>query len=394
MFNPETCKRCGACVIACPSIEMAALEAKEAMVDLIEKRDTAEAVSLDIIKNCAGCGLCNEICPTNSNPADLRKEILLKNIRRRGSGCLSMMHEDVPENIMTVGLKHNTAEKEKDLEKYTHPEKSKTVFFVGCSTSYIYTDMAKTCLLNDFPIIGGMKYCCGAYIHKIFGEEEAKIRGQQLLDEYKKIGVEKLITFCPECDDMLKKVYPELLDEFNIEIQNIASYLLEKHESGKLDFKFPVNKKITFHDSCAWRALNDDVFEAPRKLLQSIGAEVVEMKHNRNKSICCGAPLRTRNPAAANMTAEKRIKEAVDTGAEAIAVACNGCFALAEKAAEKKLDTFNIIELVQMAIGEEPPHQIAETMGTMVNNFITTVSANPELMQKKYKIEGGVLKEC
>ena len=389
MFNPETCKRCGACVTACPFTDISVAQAKEEIVRLVDTRDSSVIMSA-----CAGCGYCNEICPTHSNPADLRKEIRLARVAAAGAGCMSMMTDDVPENIMKVALKHNTEVKQENLKKLTHPSKSNTVFYVGCSSSYIYSDLLDTSLLDDHPMMGGMKYCCGGYIHSLFGEKEATLRGEKLLAQFNEIGIKQLITFCPECDNMVKKVYPDLVKGFDINVKSITEYILEKHENGEIEFTHPLNKKITFHDSCAWRAIDDKIYDAPRRLLECMGAEVVEMKHNRKRSLCCGAPLQAGNPKSAAMATKKRVAEAVDTGADAIAVSCNGCFALAGEAAKQNLEVYNITELIQMAIGETPPHRVKEEMKQMVNNFIATVSASPELLQKKYKIENGKLKEC
>jgi len=307
---------------------------------------------------------------------------------------MSLIREDVPENIMIVGLKHNRAEKEQALQVYMNPPKSDTAFYIGCALSYIYTDLTKTKILDELPVLGGMKYCCGGYLQNKFGDEEAKIWGEQLYQALRDLGLKKLITFCPECMHMLKEVYPELVPGFDLEIQSIAEYLLEKNQQGEIAFPHRLNKRITIHDSCAFRSMQSDIYEAPRKLIELLGAQVVEMKHNRKKSWCCGAPLSVVNPIAAGRIAEKRVAEAVAAGAEAIAVSCSGCFALNKKATESHLDVFNIIELVQIAIGENPPHRIQEEMNQITNNFIQTVSDNPDLLNMRYKIEKGVLKKC
>ncbi|MBN1653061.1 MAG: (Fe-S)-binding protein [Deltaproteobacteria bacterium] len=367
---------------------MTASQAKEEIVQFVRSR-RSDAV----MKNCAGCGYCNTICPTQSGPADLRREIRLTRIAQTGASCLSLMREDVPENIMTVGLKHNREEKETALKIYMNPPQSEAAFYLGCAISYIYTDLTKTKLLDELPVLGGMKYCCGGYIRNMFGDEEAKIWGQRLFQAFRDLGLKKLIAFCPECMQMLKKVYPELVPGFDLEVQSIAEYLLEKKRMGKIAFSHPLNKRITLQDSCAFRSMPGDVYETPRKLLELLGARVVEMKHNRRKSWCCGVPLAVVNPAAADRIAEKRVAEAVAAGAEAIAVSCSGCFALTKKASQSHLEVFNLFELVQIAIGENPPHRIKEEMSQMANNFIQAISADPDLLKKRYRIEKGELKE-
>ncbi|MCP4757241.1 MAG: hypothetical protein GY866_40780 [Proteobacteria bacterium] len=71
-----------------------------------------------------------------------------------------------------------------------------------------------------------------------------------------------------------------------------------------IEFTHKIDRKITFHDSCAWRKLDEEVYDGPRQLLEIMGADLVEMEHNRNKSLCCGAPLAARNPQLADEFAE------------------------------------------------------------------------------------------
>src|SRR5208283_6205277 len=119
--------------------------------------------------------------------------------------------EEVPFNLMSIGLEFEKEEKLEALNAFSKPDSNKTVFYLGCSLSYIYSDLAKTKLLKSLPIIGGTKYCCGGYVNTLFGEEEAKFKGRQLLKELKQIGVERMVTFCPGCDHMIGDVYPKII---------------------------------------------------------------------------------------------------------------------------------------------------------------------------------------
>ncbi|MCP4750748.1 MAG: hypothetical protein GY866_07640, partial [Proteobacteria bacterium] len=174
-----------------------------------------------------------------------------------------------------------------------------------------------------------------------------------------------------------------------IEGQNFVNYLLEKHKQGDIEFTHKIDRKITFHDSCAWRKLDEEVYDGPRQLLEIMGADLVEMEHNRNKSLCCGAPLAARNPQLADEFAEKRVVEAKESGADTIAISCTGCFALSRKTAEHNLEIFNMTELAQMAVGEEPLHRIAEISKGLRTNLITKISQNPNLLTDKYVIKNG-----
>ncbi len=384
MFNSQTCKRCGACLIQCPFLEMGRDQAKEEITRLIETR-----MSDSLLTQCAGCSYCDAICPTRSNPSELRKEILQRQNRRAGVGGLRIMSEQVPFNVMTAGLETDKAQKLDRLERLANPGRHEEVLFLGCSLSYIHTDLARARFLDDLPVVGGMQYCCGAYVYHLFGEEEAKISGVKLLDKLKAAGVKRVVTFCPECDYMLSKVYPAILQGFDIQAVTITDFLLERHASGALPFTRAVEKKVTFHDACGWRKLDDEIYEGPRRLLGKMGAQVFEMKHHRSKSMCCGTPLAGKNSRLAAAVAEKRVLEAKASGAEAIVVNCTGCFSLMGKAAQHGLELYHIIELIQLAAGETPPHRIKEVQNRLVRSIVTQIDVDPDILNRRYVIRDG-----
>ncbi len=386
MFYKDLCKRCGACLIACPALQMTKDQARREILRLVD-----QGVNDFMLDVCAGCGYCDSICPTKSNPSDLRKEILHAQNARTGVSGLRIMSDTIPFCIMTAGLQTDKAKKLARLSELTSSPAAEEVFYLGCSLSYIYTDLAESSLFHRMPSIGGMKYCCGAYVYHSFGLREAEIHGRALLDKLRRLGVKKMVAFCPECQYMLGCVYPSIIDGFDISIRSIHDYLLEEYEKGRLVFDHPIPPKVTFHDACAWRKLDAEVYETPRKLLRAMGAEYVEMKHNRRKSICCGTPLIGKNSPLAARIAGKRAQEALDTGAQVLVVGCTGCFSLSTPAAMQGMETYAITELVQMAIGEKPFHRIDEIKAQLITNVMSRMSSDPALYSQKYVVKDGVV---
>ena len=385
MFNEKTCNRCGICLEQCPFMHLPIEKAKEEISLMIETRKSRK-----IIKNCAGCLYCNVICPTQSNPSELINEIRLRHIHERGVSSLPIITEEMPNNLMSISFEVDSVEKSKNIEKYTNPPKNKEMFYLGCGIPYIFPDLAKSKLLEDLPLIGGMKYCCDLYAYSLFGESEAKIKGLELYDKLQALEIEKLISFCPGCEDMLKAVYPSIVEGFNIECQNIIDYLIEKYHKGKLNFKNRINQRITFQDPCPWRNFDKKIYKGPRELLEIMGAEVVEMKHNKEKSLCCGVPVAASNRALGRKIAKLRIKEARDVGADSIAFICTGClFGLARHASSKNIESYYITELAQMAIGEKPYHKIIDTSNQVASCLFKKVGENPNLMKERYIIKNG-----
>ncbi|MBY8986001.1 MAG: (Fe-S)-binding protein [Candidatus Lokiarchaeota archaeon] len=384
VFNEQTCQRCGTCLEQCPFLKLPIESAKEEISKLIETR-----YSRTVLKGCAGCSYCNLICPTGSRPYNLIREIRSQYSREKGVGCMALISEEIPHNLMSIALETDTEEKKRNLNQYENPPKSDTMFYLGCAISYCFPDLAKTKLFGNLPLVGGMKYCCGSYVLS-FGEDEARIKGLELLDKFKEVGVEKLITFCPGCDSMIKDVYPSIIDDFNIEGQTIIDYLIERYHEGEFIIKNKINQRITFQDPCPWRNLDKKIYDGPREFLEIIGAEVVEMKHNKETSLCCGTALSMSNRSLATNIAKEKIAEAEHVNADIMAHICTGCLsALSHHAIERNIKSYYITELAQMAIGEKPLFNILENAKSLQKQIIKTVSKNPNVIKERYIIRNG-----
>ncbi len=384
-FNEQTCQRCGTCLEQCPFLQLPIESAKEEISKMIETRSSQR-----IIKNCASCSYCNIVCPTESRPYELIREIRFRNYRENGVRCISLITEEIPHNLMLIGLEIDTEAKKHDLSQYENPPKSDKMFYVGCAIPYCFPDLAKTKLLGNLPLLGGMKYCCGGYVHSCFGREEARIKGLELFEKFKDLGVEKLITFCPGCDAMIKGVYPSIIDGFDVKGQTIIDYLVEKYHEGEFIIKNKIPLRITFQDPCPWRNLDRKIYDGPREFLEIIGAEVVEMKHNKETSLCCGAPLSISNRSLATNIAKKRISEAELVNTEVIAHICTGCLTTLSKfATERNIKSYYITELAQMATGESSSLNILNNAKTLQKQVIKTISKNPNVLAEHYIIKDG-----
>jgi len=359
--------------------------AKEEISKMIETRSSRE-----VLKNCAGCSYCNIVCPTGSNPHELIREIRLRYYGERGVRCTGLITEEIPHNLMAIGLEIDTEDKKRDLNRYENPPKSDKIFYVGCGIPYCFPELTKTKLFENLPIIGGMKYCCGGYVRSSFGEDEARIKGLELFKKFKELEVKKLITFCPGCDTMIKGVYPSIVDGFNIEAQTIIDYFVEKYHEGELTIKNKIPQRITFQDPCPWRNLDKKIYEGPREFLEIIGAEVVEMKHNKETSLCCGSPLSMSNRSLAANIAKERIAEAELVNAEVIAHICTGCYsALSHYATQRNIKSYYITELAQLAIGERTSLNILENTKKIQKQAIQTITKNPNIITERYTIKDG-----
>ena len=143
--------------------------------------------------------------------------------------------------------------------------------------------------------------------------------------------VKKIITACPHCFNTLKNEYADLGG--NYEVIHHSTFLQQLIDEGKIRIKEGgafKGKKITFHDSCYLGRANG-IYEAPRKVLEALDADLAEMKRCRTKGLCCGAGgaqvFKESEPGNKEINVD-RTEEALGTGAKVIAAACPFCMTM------------------------------------------------------------------
>ncbi len=210
------------------------------------------------------------------------------------------------------------------------------LFWVGCSGSF--DDRAKKItkalvkILNEckvqFAVLGTEENCTGDPAKRAGNEFTFQMQAMmniQVLDGYE---VKKIVTACPHCFNTLKNEYPELGG--NYEVIHHTQLIQELINQGKLTLKDGgtfKGKKITFHDPCYLGRAND-VYEAPRELIQKLDGELVEMKRCKTNGLCCGAGGAQMFKEAEKGNKEinvERTEEALELDPDVIATGCPFC---------------------------------------------------------------------
>ena len=203
------------------------------------------------------------------------------------------------------------------------------LYWVGCAASF--DERAKKSaestakLLQkagvDFAILGPREACTGDPARRMGNEYVFQAYAEQNVSTLNEQGVTKIVASCPHCFNTLANEYGDFGG--NYEVVHHTELLAELVGSGRLQPKADA-KPITYHDSC-YLARHNDVLIQPRKLVEAVG-QPIEMKRSGRKTFCCGA-------GGAHMWMEEtgtqinleRANEAVETGAETLAVACPFC---------------------------------------------------------------------
>jgi len=210
------------------------------------------------------------------------------------------------------------------------------LFWVGCSGSYDQraqkiTRAFATILTKvgvSFAILGKEELCTGDPARRAGNEFLFQMMAYQNIQVLNNYGVKKIVATCPHCFNILSNEYPELGGRY--EVIHHTVFLQQLIDEGKIRLKEGApykGKRITFHDSCYLGRAND-IYEAPRKVLEALEAELVEMKRCRSKGLCCGAggaQMFKEEEKGQTRVNFERSGEALGTGAGVVAVACPFC---------------------------------------------------------------------
>ena len=210
------------------------------------------------------------------------------------------------------------------------------LFWVGCAGSFderaqkitkAFASILDKVKIN-YAILGKEEACTGDPARRAGNEflfQMMAYQNIQVLNGYK---IKKIVTTCPHCFNTLKNEYPELGGLY--EVIHHTTLLQQLIDEGKIKMKESgtfKGKKIAYHDSCYLGRANN-IYEAPRKVLEALDAELVEMKRCKSNGLCCGAGgaqmFKEDEPGQKRINIE-RADEALETGSSFIASACPFC---------------------------------------------------------------------
>lgn len=243
-------------------------------------------------------------------------------------------------------------------------KKPEVLFWVGCAGSF--DDRAKKItkafvkILHkagvEFAVLGAEESCTGDPAKRAGNEFLFMMQAMQNIEVLKAYEVTQIVTTCPHCFNTLKNEYPELGGKF--EVNHHTTFINNLFKEGRLsvqggDFK---GKRITFHDPCYLGRANE-IYEAPRALIQKLDAELVEMRRCKSNGLCCGAggAQMFKEPEKGNKDINiERTEEALETKPDLIAAACPFCNTMMTdgvKASEREgsLEVKDLAELIAEA---------------------------------------------
>jgi Fe-S oxidoreductase len=351
MVDSFSCTECGRCQDVCPAYATGKLLSPKLLIMGIRDQLFAEGPNLlaggelqpivgngvpeEMVWDCVTCGACVHECPVSiehvDHIVDLRRnlvmmessfpqeaESMLRDVERVGNPWGKPQGDRAQ---WAAGLGVRVVE-----EGEPAPE---ILYWVGCAAAY--DERARTAaestvtLLQkagvDFAILGAREACTGDPARRMGNEYVFQSYAEQNVATLNDAGVTKIVASCPHCLNSLGNEYGDFGGDY--EVMHHTQLLAELVRDGKLKPNGS-DAEITYHDSC-YLARHNDVREEPRELVAAVG-KPVEMARNRQRTFCCGAGgAHMWMEERGTQINEERVREAVETGAETLAVACPFC---------------------------------------------------------------------
>ncbi len=338
-----SCTECGRCQDACPAYATGKILSPKLLIMGVRDQVLAQStepilgngVPEQMIWDCVTCGACVEACPVSiehiDHIVDLRRsrvmvdssfpaeaEPMLRDVERAGNPWGKPQTERA---TWAEELGVRVLEPDDPAPEY--------LYWVGCAAAF--DERAKKSaestakLLKaagvDFAILGPRESCTGDPARRMGNEYVFQAYAEQNVATLNEQHVRKIVASCPHCFNTLANEYGDFGG--NYEVLHHTELLAELVDVGKLQPK-EGGTSITYHDSC-YLARHNDVRMEPRKLLNVIG-QPVEMKRSGKQTFCCGAGgAHMWMEETGKPINEERAREATETGAETLAVACPFC---------------------------------------------------------------------
>ena len=292
----QQCVKCGICEAVCPS-ELSALRALD--LDRL-KRSTGE------ITNCTTCNMCVASCPMGVP--------VTKAIERMRGSVLTAGYMETLDTISSYG-----SSVVPDIAQDVTPRPCKVAYFAGCLTNYrtrkIADDVMYTLDYMGIEFTRIPEVCCGSPLNRIGRFDLARKLLEKNLRQFRRLGVETIITSCPGCTSTLL----EYQDEFEV------SHYLDIYDSNKIygSLKRGYSRATLQYPCHLYRNVSPYTMKVAEKILKLMG-DYVPLKE---PGCCCGAGggVRRNDIGLARALKARKIDDILSISPDVVAVVCPQC---------------------------------------------------------------------
>jgi Fe-S oxidoreductase len=351
MVDSFSCTECGRCQDVCPAYATGKLLSPKLVIMGIRDQVFAEGPALlaggelspivnngvpeEMVWDCVTCGACVHECPVSiehiDHIVDLRRDLVMV------QSSFPQEAESMLRDVERVGNPWGKPQGDREswaeglgvrvvAEGEPAPE---ILYWVGCAAAYderarVAAESTVKLLQKagvDFAILGARESCTGDPARRMGNEYVFQAYAEQNVTTLNEQGVTKIVASCPHCLNSLANEYPDFGGRY--EVMHHTELLAELLRDGRLE-PAKSETEITYHDSC-YLARHNDVQAEPRELVAAVGTPV-EMENHGKRTFCCGAGgAHMWMEERGRSINEERVRQAAETGAETLAVACPFC---------------------------------------------------------------------
>ena len=337
-----TCIQCGTCAGTCPYGEVMQYPPRR-IIAMLRAGMLEEVFRSDSLLACVACYACMAKCPRDIRLTDTILPLAKEQVLVHQPDLPAELQKALQNTLRYGNPMGESSRKRANWVKTCpvpvrifaeDPRPADVLWFVECYTSFYprgqETSRATARLFNalgvDVAILGNEEKCAGECGRLTWEPGLYETLMDYNMAVFHKYSFRRVVTSCPHAHNAFKNRYTKL--GFRWELDHVAPFFARQLDRLKPLFTKKLNRTVTYHDSCCIGRQNE-YYEEPRMLLRAIpGVKLVEMTHNRINAICCGGGgggmwLDTYYKVKGyERLSERRVKEALDTGADILAVTC------------------------------------------------------------------------
>lgn len=363
-----TCIQCGTCSASCPAAELMDYAPRQ-LWELLRLGLRDQVMKSRTFWLCTQCYACQVRCPRGILISETMRNLrqwavaqgfevppALLQLRDAVKATYNILNEDNQSRLIwSQNLEPLPAQLQGPQEG-----QAEALIFTGCVSSFYpmaYSIPQSLVQVLEqagvtYTTLGGEEWCCGYPLYGAGMEDQVAELAQHNIAQAQAIAPKNLVATCSSCYHTWRHLYPEYTNangDFGFEVLHASEFLARLIEEGRIKMG-ELPWVVTYHDPCDLGRKNG-VYEAPRSIIESIpGMTLREMPNNREDAMCCGGggDVAMMEADVTEHISERRLAQAVATGATAIISSCQQCKRTLLQAARKTKTRIRVLDVTEL----------------------------------------------
>jgi len=373
-----TCVECRRCTDQCPAATVGQelkprqfiLAGRDALDGPQDAPVVGTVISEKALGQCTSCGACEAICPVGIEHLQLligakRSQALASGVGMVATEFLQSV-ERHGNPFGSPGDRRAQLLADLGIPEYV-PGETEYLLWLGCV--WTYNQDAESSLRSMVEVLdrAGITYgvlpeesCSGHHSRRQGEELQFQTLANENMDRFEERSVAKVVTGCPHCFHTIRREYPTVREDFEVETIHHSELLMQLVQDGRITMSNQGSeKRITFHDPC-YLGRYEKVTDEPRAVIAGAGFALTELPRRRERTYCCGggsAGFARHAEDESNRVDQERKREIKESGADLLVTACPECKMMLDAAVDETID---LVELVARASrGDEAAGPVA-----------------------------------